>query len=351
MKSMLYWPHNKSLAGAAEAQGSADITAEKDLHQVMSMHEASSPHGQGWPRGPALPYRGAVRKTPFFIVFYPLHRRFGPLFIPTAMLTVMDRSSSRTVREAVFEALLALPGSEETRSHGSPTFKAGGKTFAYWTVNHHGDGRLALWLAAGPEAQAQLVAHNPSAYFVPPYVGVKGWFGLNLDQGLAWREVQDRILDAWRHVAPSRLEKQAPERLDVPPPTAPIRPEDINPMLGAHPQAVLAGLAERCRQLPETHPEDAAASATWRAGKRPFVRGRIDEDRLKLLFLVGPEQQTFMLDDPRCALPPYYGPSGWIEVDVQDGPNWSEIEGLLETAYRKVALKRMLNALESAPPW
>ncbi len=253
----------------------------------------------------------------------------------------------RTVRQAAFELLTALPDTEETRAHGSPVFKVAGKTYAYWAVNHHGDGRLALWLGVSPEQQAQLVGQNRSAYFVPPYVGVKGFVGVDLGAGLPWRDVIDRVVEAWMHCGPPSSRERRPAVPDVAPPDAPPRPEDINPMLGAREQVVLAGLAKRCEALPETRPEDAGASATWYAGKRAFVRGRHDEGRLKLMFLVGPEQQALMSDDPRYGQPPYYGPSGWVELDVHDMIHWDEIDGLLHTAYRQVALNRMLKALDS----
>ncbi len=252
----------------------------------------------------------------------------------------------RTIREAVFDLLLALPGTEEARSHGAPTFKVGGKTFAYWTQNHHGDERVSLWLGTSSETQAQLVALDPETYFIPPYVGVKGWTGMDLGMARSWDDVRQRVLDAWTHCAPPRFNRHTPGLPDIDPPTDTLRPEDINPMLGEHAQAILKGLAAYCLRLPETQAEDAHASATWRAGKKPFVRGRHDEGRLKLQFLVGPEQQALMLDDPRCALPPYYGNAGWIELDVQDAVHWPEIESLLETGYRRVALKRMLRALD-----
>ncbi|MEE4174013.1 MAG: MmcQ/YjbR family DNA-binding protein [Xanthomonadales bacterium] len=102
--------------------------------------------------------------------------------------------------------------------------------------------------------------------------------------------------------------------------------------------------------MPETTAEDLVASATWRAGKRPFVRGRFADDRLRLMFLVGVEQQSFMLDDPRYTAPPSYGPSGWVEVDVQDRISWEEIEALIDTAFRQVALNRMLKALDAPTP-
>lgn len=258
----------------------------------------------------------------------------------------------RTVKDAVFELLLAFPGTEETVTHGAPTFKVGGKTFAYWTVNHHDDGRLALWLAMDAEAQAHLVATDPATYFVPPYVGVKGWVGVDLGQGLAWNEACTRVAESWRHAAPPKIRKAHPDAFtdDVPvieAPTEPVRPEDINPMLAGHAQEVLQGLAERCGRLPETVAENERTSATWRAGKRPFIRGRHDDrGRLKLLFLVGLAQQSMMLEDPRYGLPPYYGPSGWIELDVHDAVHWPEVEALMESAYRNVALKRMLKALD-----
>lgn len=258
----------------------------------------------------------------------------------------------RTVREAVFEMLLALPGVEEVRTHGTPTFKVGGKTFAYWTVNHHGDGRAAVWVGSPPDVQQQMVALTPNAYFVPPYVGVKGWLGVDLNQGLPWEEIKARVYEAWAHRATADVRAEfAADAWDAAPPDTPMAPEDINPMLGARPQEILRGLAERCRQLPETQPEDASTSATWKAGKKVFVRGHVDEGRMKLLFRVGPEQQAMMLEDDRFALPMYYHSSGWIELDVQDHIHWPEIEGLLETSFRHFALKRMITALDASPPW
>lgn len=259
----------------------------------------------------------------------------------------MLRSMARTVQQAAFELLTALPETEQTTAHGSPVFKVAGKTYAYWAVNHHGDGRLAIWLATPPGQQATLVAEDPDRFFVPPYVGVKGHVGISLDQEPPWAQVSALVHSAWRHQAPARLRDTDPGVPSIPPPEIDIRPEDINPLLGERPQEILRGLAARCSALPETTPEDPVASATWRAGKRPFLRGRIVEGRLRLMFLVGIEQQAFMLDDPRYAAPPYYGPSGWVELDVHDHLSWEEVEGLIDTAYRQVALKRMLKALDA----
>ena len=71
--------------------------------------------------------------------------------------------------------------------------------------DHHGDGRLALWCAAPPGMQPGLVKANPRGYFVPPYVGYRGWIGVHLDKGLSWDEIARVIEDAYVTVAPKKL--------------------------------------------------------------------------------------------------------------------------------------------------
>jgi hypothetical protein len=99
---------------------------------------------------------------------------------------------------------LALPQVTERPSHGSPTFFAGKKTFVMFHDDHHGDGRLALWCAAQPGVQADLVHEEPDRFFVPAYVGHRGWIGVRLDRDLDWDEVAGIAEDAFRTVAPAR---------------------------------------------------------------------------------------------------------------------------------------------------
>jgi hypothetical protein len=70
--------------------------------------------------------------------------------------------------------------------------------------NHHDDGRLALWCAAPAGVQAAMVDTAAEAYFVPPYVGHRGWLGVRLDRGLPWDEIAGAIEDAYAAVAPTR---------------------------------------------------------------------------------------------------------------------------------------------------
>jgi hypothetical protein len=99
---------------------------------------------------------------------------------------------------------LALPEATEKLSHGSPTWFVK-KTFVMYLDDHHGDGRLALWCAAAPGVQAELVGQEPDRFFVPPYVGGRGWLGVRLDRDPDWDEIAEIIEDAYREVAPKRL--------------------------------------------------------------------------------------------------------------------------------------------------
>src|SRR4051794_18903971 len=105
--------------------------------------------------------------------------------------------------ERVRKLCLALPETTERLSHGAPTwFVRDKKTFVMYHDDHHGDGRLALWCAAPPGAQAELVGEDPERFFVPAYVGHRGWLGVRLDCDLSWDEVAELVEDAYRTVAP-----------------------------------------------------------------------------------------------------------------------------------------------------
>ena len=102
---------------------------------------------------------------------------------------------------------LALPEAFEKRSHGEPTFWVHKRMFATFASarNHHGAGRDAVWCKAAHMTQEMVVSRWPDRYFVPPYVGVSGWFGIYLDRRPNWREVADRLEGSYRLVAPRRL--------------------------------------------------------------------------------------------------------------------------------------------------
>ncbi|MEZ5179174.1 MAG: MmcQ/YjbR family DNA-binding protein [Acidimicrobiales bacterium] len=115
------------------------------------------------------------------------------------------RQHDRALAE-VRKACLALPAVEERLSHGAPAFFVRGrKSFVMFLDDHHGDGVLGIWCAAPPGAQAELVDTEPDRFFVPPYVGHRGWVGVRLDRAPDWAELAAIVTDAYRHVAPKTL--------------------------------------------------------------------------------------------------------------------------------------------------
>ena len=100
---------------------------------------------------------------------------------------------------------LALPGASERTSHGEPAWFVGGKrSFATFADRHHDD-RVAFWCAAPDGAQEILASAHPGRFFVPPYVGHRGWVGVYLDVPVDWDQIAELVTAAWREVAPKRL--------------------------------------------------------------------------------------------------------------------------------------------------
>ena len=108
----------------------------------------------------------------------------------------------------VRELALALPEAEEKLSHGTPGFFVrGGKFFAYFQQNHHGDGITSVLVkASGVEEQAMLIEQDPDLYYRPAYLGPSGWIGIRLDTGATdWAHIEDWLTRSWRASAPKRL--------------------------------------------------------------------------------------------------------------------------------------------------
>jgi hypothetical protein len=113
----------------------------------------------------------------------------------------------RDVAALIARTCLELPEVSERLSHGAPTyFIRLKKTFVSVMVDGHHDLDFAhMVCAAGPGVQAPLVAERPDVFFVPAYVGGRGWVGVRLDTGIADDEVADLCEDAYRIVAPVTL--------------------------------------------------------------------------------------------------------------------------------------------------
>jgi hypothetical protein len=115
--------------------------------------------------------------------------------------------------ERVRRICSALPEVAEKISHGEPTFFVRKKVFAMFANNHHHDGRIAVWCPVPPGFQATMIEADPKKFFKPPYVGVRGWIGIQLDQ-INDKELASHLREAWRMIAPKKLHGALDEKKD-----------------------------------------------------------------------------------------------------------------------------------------
>jgi predicted DNA-binding protein (MmcQ/YjbR family) len=97
---------------------------------------------------------------------------------------------------------LGLPEAEERETWGDPTWRVRGRIFA---MEKRGDGRLSVRLKAPDGAQEILTAADPGRFFVPRYVGHRGWIGVRLDGHPDWDELAALVRQSWRMTAPKRV--------------------------------------------------------------------------------------------------------------------------------------------------
>jgi hypothetical protein len=105
---------------------------------------------------------------------------------------------------------MALPETVERISHGEPTFFVRRRVFAMCSNNHHNDGHIAVVLPAAIGIQSALIEGEPKKFYKPPYVGVHGWIGVELNC-VDDEELALHINEAWRLIAPEKLHAVAQE--------------------------------------------------------------------------------------------------------------------------------------------
>jgi hypothetical protein len=110
-------------------------------------------------------------------------------------------------RERLVEIARTLP--EVTVSAAGAqhlAFRVRRRTFAFYLNDHHGDCKVALCFKAPLGEQEALVGLAPERFYVPAYLGSKGWVSLRLDRRrVNWPEVGELLREAYRGVAPKSL--------------------------------------------------------------------------------------------------------------------------------------------------
>ena len=117
----------------------------------------------------------------------------------------MKTDEGQKQTERVRRICLSLPGTWEKISHGEPTWFVGKKVFAMFSNNHHGDGHIAVTVPAAIGIQEVLIKKSPKTFYRPPYVGVRGWVGIEVDR-VSDKELAQHIREAWRLIAAARLQ-------------------------------------------------------------------------------------------------------------------------------------------------
>ncbi len=121
----------------------------------------------------------------------------------------IDTPAGEAALERLRDLALQLPEVNERLSHHTPTFFVRDKkVLVHLWDGHHDDERLCLWCPAPPGVQIEMVDREPERFFVPPYVGHRGWIGVDLSIDVDWGEIDAILRDAYRLVAPKTLVRQ-----------------------------------------------------------------------------------------------------------------------------------------------
>jgi hypothetical protein len=122
----------------------------------------------------------------------------------------VSRFATEVVEQAVARvraACLALPQTSERLSHGGPAFFVRDKIcFVMFVDDHHGDGHLGIWCAAPDGVQAEMVETEPERFFRPPYVGHRGWLGVDVGE-VSTAELTAICREAFLTVAPPTVRR------------------------------------------------------------------------------------------------------------------------------------------------
>jgi len=104
--------------------------------------------------------------------------------------------------QAIRDIALGFPEAVEKETWGHPTFRVRDKIFVGYGTDD--DGHASLTMKAAPGEQAALLAEG-DPFFLPKYVGSRGWIGLRVDDDTDWRMVAELVIDSYREIAPQSL--------------------------------------------------------------------------------------------------------------------------------------------------
>jgi hypothetical protein len=122
-------------------------------------------------------------------------------------LTSNQLSASKPRRQRLLKICEAFPEvGVEPGGDGHLAFRIRKKTFAYYLFDHHGDSIIAFCCKSTLSEQRRMVREDPESFFVPAYLGSKGWIAIRLDlDEVDWETVAELARRAYQDVAPRKL--------------------------------------------------------------------------------------------------------------------------------------------------
>ena len=122
-------------------------------------------------------------------------------------LSAKQLTQSTQRRERLTEICRSLPEiTYETVGDGHISFRIRKKIFAYYLFDHHGDGIIAFCCKSTLNEQRRLVREDSESFFVPAYLGSKGWVAIRLDlEAVDWDTVSELARQAYQAIAPRKL--------------------------------------------------------------------------------------------------------------------------------------------------
>ena len=112
--------------------------------------------------------------------------------------------------DRVTKIALALPDAECEKKGDHAIFRVRKKVFAYFLNSHHGDGIVSICGKTLPGDHNLLVASDPKKFYLPAYIGPRGWVGLRLDIGkIDWEEVTELLKGSYLMTAPKTVRARA----------------------------------------------------------------------------------------------------------------------------------------------
>lgn len=122
-------------------------------------------------------------------------------------LSAQQLAQSARRRERLVKICASLPEvTHEAVGDGHIAFRIRKKIFAYYLFDHHGDGMIAFCCKSSLSEQRRLIRDDAEAFFVPAYLGSKGWVGMRLDlEEVDWEMVSELARHAYQSIAPRKL--------------------------------------------------------------------------------------------------------------------------------------------------